>query len=114
MIEIRTQTALVGAKLHSLKHYCPEAVDFTGLEGLADSLADRVERFDGTITPQEFRGLMELTLRDSDPEDYDLGSEGSWVLMQRLAVLDVVCPAVLPSDFTQEVKNLYRSKEFDR
>ncbi len=66
-MESRIQVALVAAKLRSLKHYCPKAVELNcNMERVADILAEGIERVDATITPREFKGKLEHALRETD------------------------------------------------
>ena len=105
-MEPRIQTALYAAELRCLKHYCPEAAE-RGMQNLGNILADRIEIYDSTITPTEFKNELESALREWDQQDYDLREEGILVPMTRLYTLEVVLHEILPQIFTEELRSAY-------
>jgi len=97
-------TDLPASKLRNLKHYCPTASE---LQPFAGQLADRIERYEGVISPTELRTEIERVLKKEDPEDYALGAKGALVLMKRLFILEILLDSIVPRDFLNDVRAEY-------
>lgn len=100
------QTALPVAKLRSIKHYVNEIGTSEIL--FCEDLASRLEKFDTIIGPQEFKKVLEETLKERigrfSPE-----SESTKNLMNmiRLYFLEIIGEAVLPENYLIALKMDY-------